>query len=225
MIYLIKKYVRPFIPYKILILRRRLLGKIQLKVWQKCGILISDTLREWQQDGCPIPPPHIVKQVTIQEYRHRYNCMTLIETGTYLGDMVEAQKKLFHKIISIELGVDLFNKAQQRFSNDSNVTILQGDSGEVLPEVIEILDQPALFWLDGHYSSGITAIGDKECPIFEELDTILSKKFNHIILIDDARCFNNTGDYPSIGKLTEYIKSRNEKYKVKVKHDIIRFFI
>jgi hypothetical protein len=143
-----------------------------------------------------------------------------------MGDMVEAQKKRFKKIFSIELGVELFNKAVLRFKNDKNVVILQGDSGKVLPEVLSNIEEPAIFWLDGHYSAGITAKGDKECPIFEELDAIFgSNKLNHILLIDDARCFNGEGDYPTVEELTEYIKSKNEEYQVEVKHDIIRYVV
>jgi len=206
----IKKLLRPFVPKALLIFKRTLLEKKQLK--------------EWQKNGCPVPPPHMVKQKTIQEYQKKYGLTTMVETGTFLGDMVEAQKKIFEKIISIELGVDLFKKAQKRFEKDRNVTIMQGDSGIVLPKILRNLNTPALFWLDGHYSAGITAKGDKDCPIFEELDAIFnSKKLDHILLIDDARCFTGMGDYPTIEKLTDYVRNKNGKYQVDVKHDIIRF--
>jgi hypothetical protein len=143
-----------------------------------------------------------------------------------MGDMVDAQKTRFKNIISIELGVDLFKNASKRFRNDKNVLIVQGDSGKVLSKILLDINEPAIFWLDGHYSAGVTAKGDKECPIFEELSSIFSsKKFNHILLIDDARCFIGKGDYPTIEKLTEYIRSKNEKYQVEIKHDIIRYVI
>ena len=207
-------------------LRRRLLGKKQLKGWLKSGFPIPPALNEWQKKGCPIPPPDIVKQITVQEYQQKYGYTTLVETGTYLGDMVAAQKIRFKKIISIELGVDLFEMAQKRFNNDKNVIIVQGDSGKMLPKILNEIYEPVIFWLDGHYSSGITAKGDKECPIYEELDAIFNlKKFNHIILIDDARCFIGSGDFPSVEKLTKYIKSKNENYKVELKNDIIRYVI
>jgi hypothetical protein len=178
----------------------------------------------WRVNGCPAPPPHLVKQMAIQEYQERFKYSILVETGTYLGDMVESQKRRFKKIISIELGIDLYNKALIRFKEDKNVTIIQGDSGKVLSNVLPGIDEPAIFWLDGHYSAGITAKGDKECPIFEELHAIFSSKnFNHILLIDDARCFNGEGDYPTIEKLTEYVRSKNQMYQVEIKHDIIRY--
>lgn len=209
---MIKKISRPFVPQIVWNTLRNAQQKKQLNKWQK--------------SSCPVPPPHIVKQMTIGEYHQKYQYTTLVETGTYKGDMVEAQKTRFKKIISIELGVDLYMKAKKRFNNDKNVIIVQGDSGKVLPKILLDINEPAIFWLDGHYSAGITAKGDKECPIFEELDSIFnSKKFNHILLIDDARCFLGEGDYPTIEKLTEYIRNKNEKYQVEVKHDIIRYVI
>ena len=209
---MIKKILRPFIPQLVLNTLKKRQGKIQLNKWNK--------------NGCPVPPPHIVKQMTIQEYQDKYQYKVLVETGTYMGDMVESQKKRFRKIYSIELGIDLFDKATKRFKNDKNVTIVQGDSGKVLPDIILKLSEPAIFWLDGHYSAGITARGDKDCPIFEELDAILSNKnFEHILLIDDARCFIGEGDYPTIEELTNYVRNKNEKYQVDVKHDTIRYVI
>jgi hypothetical protein len=183
-------------------------------------------IKNWKKNGCPNPPPHYLKQLAILEYQKKYNYTTLVETGTYLGEMVEAVKKKFDKIISIELGEDLYNNAKNKFKNDKNITIIKGDSGNVLPTVMSKINDPAIFWLDGHYSAGITAKGEKECPIFEELNAIFqSKQLNHILLIDDARGFVGEGDYPTIEKLTDFVKSKNEKYQLEVKHDIIRFII
>jgi hypothetical protein len=181
---------------------------------------------KWKKSGCPVPPPHFVKQLTIKEYQQKYQVQTLVETGTYMGDMVEAQKKNFGRIISIELGRELAEKAKNRFKNQKNIRIVTGDSGKALPGILSDINEPAIFWLDGHYSAGITAKGDTECPIFEELDAIFNgKKLDHILLIDDARCFNGEGDYPAIETLSAYIKSKNENYKVEVKHDIMRYTV
>jgi hypothetical protein len=224
---LLKRILDPFDPRIAIILIKNRRRKNMIKEWGINGYPIENNqILDWQKNGDPINPPHLVKQIVIQEYQKKLGQTTFIETGTYLGDMVEAQKMKFKKIISIELGFDLYEKAKFRFRNDKNVIILQGDSGKVLPEIMKEIDEPAIFWLDGHYSEGITARGDKECPIFEELDAILnSKKLNHTLLIDDARCFNGKGDYPSIKYLTKYIKNKNEKYKVVVKYDIIRYVI
>lgn len=182
--------------------------------------------KEWKENGCPVPPPHLVKQKLIKDYKRMSNYTILVETGTYRGDMVEAMKNNFDNIYSIELGQDLYEKAKKRFKKYDHIHIIQGDSGKVLPQVIDKIDKPTIFWLDGHYSAGETARGDKDCPIFEELDAIFNgKKLNHILLIDDARLFNGNGDYPTFNELEEHIKKYKKNYKMDVKDDVIRFVI
>ncbi len=183
-------------------------------------------IKKWKLAGSPVPTPHPVKQFAIKECQLKSGYNILIETGTYKGDMVAAQRKNFTHIYSIELSTKLWADAVKKFQSFDNITILQGDSGNVLKDIIKLLDQPAIFWLDGHYSAGETAKGDKECPIFEELDCIfINNHFKHVLLIDDARCFNGQGDYPTIENLTEYIKSKNNQYQLEVKDDIIRYTI
>jgi 16S rRNA A1518/A1519 N6-dimethyltransferase RsmA/KsgA/DIM1 with predicted DNA glycosylase/AP lyase activity len=86
------------------------------------------------KNGCPNPPPHLAKQNAIAAYHEKYGHSVLVETGTYLGDMVEAQKRRFKKIISIELGVELCKKAQKRFREDKNVTFVQEIAERCFPK-------------------------------------------------------------------------------------------
>jgi hypothetical protein len=179
-------------------------------------------VKKWDRNGRHVPAPHIVKELVIEEYRKRHNCRILVETGTYRGDMIYAEKDSFDKLYSIELDETLFKKAAQKFGKYPHITILHGDSGKVLKNTVPDLDEPVLFWLDGHYSGGITAKGDRECPIFEELETIFTSKHHHVILIDDARCFDGTHDYPTITELTEFVAKNKPGYTVEVKDDFIR---
>ena len=188
---------------------------------KKQVINYDEQLSEWERNGRPFPPPHIIKQMAIEDYKNKFHTEILVETGTYLGDMVEAQRDHFKKIYSIELSEKLFNKAQKRFKDQLHIKILHGDSGIVLNKLMDEIDKPALFWLDGHYSGGITAKGEKECPVPEELNTILKSSLPHIILIDDARLFNGTHDYPTIEQIAEIIRSNNRQYSVEIKNDII----
>jgi hypothetical protein len=167
--------------------------------------------------------PHIVKAKNIADYQKKSGYSVLVETGTFMGDMVEAQRKNFEKIISIELDTALFTRAKKLFVKNHNVCIILGDSGKVLPLVVKELTEPAIFWLDGHYSSGVTARGDTDCPIFEELGAILDNSdLPHIILIDDARCYTGENDYPTIASLKKFILSKNMNYTFENKDDIIR---
>jgi len=166
-----------------------------------------------------------IKQYTIEEFQKKYGHNVLIETGTFLGDMVEAQRNNFKRIFSIELQHDLAEKARERFKDVGHIKILQGDSGKLLKTILKEVNEPAIFWLDAHYSGGLTAKGDKECPIYQEIDAIFATKENHLLLIDDARLFNGKGDYPTTDQLTKYIQDKDPRYKVSVDNDIIIYVI
>ncbi|MFA5359789.1 MAG: glycosyltransferase family 10 [Patescibacteria group bacterium] len=177
----------------------------------------------WRINGKPVPPPQFIKQRIIKNYAKKFDIKIFIETGTYQGDTVMSVKNKFNKIYSIELNQALFEKAQNRFVAYPHIHILQGDSPKVLPSILSLIDEPALFWLDGHYSGGITSKGNLNTPIIEELKLILSHKIkNHIILIDDARCFTGNDDYPTIIELESFVKKADSKLNFKIDEDIIR---
>ena len=177
---------------------------------------------KWVAKGKPLPPPHEVKQLSIEKYAKRYDICDLIETGTYRGKMIIAMRKRFSRITSIELDQTLAENARKLFINDNHVTILQGNSADVLSATIHDIEHPVLFWLDGHYSGGETANSIKETPIMEELEIIFSHPVsNHVILIDDALCFNGSHDYPTIEQLEEFISKYPIKTDLKVNNNII----
>lgn len=180
---------------------------------------------KWILCGRPVPPPHSAKQRAIRHYGALYGLSTLVETGTYKGDMVAAQIRNFDRIYSIELSKELADKAVRRFAAYPQVTIMQGDSGKVLHEIVPRLDGPALFWLDGHYFGGLSVRGETDCPIFEELEAVFSSPYAHVLLIDDARCFTGTGkwvEYPTLEKLQQFILSRRPGSRIEVRDDLIR---
>lgn len=178
---------------------------------------------EWERKGKPVPPPHIVKQKALRDYSKMYGLKILVETGTYIGDMVEAMKADFDRIYSIEVSKDLYEKTMKRFKGVKSVELLHGDSGTELRSVMNKINQPALFWLDGHYSAGVTACGGKDTPIYEELDCIFNAPDRgHVIIIDDARCFGTALAYPRIEELNDFIKSKRPNVDIVVQDDSIR---
>jgi hypothetical protein len=176
----------------------------------------------WYLKNKPIPPPPLIKQKIVKSYAKEFTIKVFIESGTYLGDMVNAVKDKFDKIISIELDKNLYKKNKEKFSKFNNIKIILGDSGEVLPKILAQINQKCLFWLDGHYSHEITAKGTLNTPIIKELESILNHKIKgHIILIDDARCFIGKDDYPTIQKLKEFINDKNSNLSFRITNDII----
>jgi hypothetical protein len=178
---------------------------------------------KWQRGGCPNPPPHLIKQQVLREYAQQYGLEILVETGTYRGDMVQAMKNSFKKVYSIELSDRLFEAARRRFHGQEKVEIIHGDSGIELAKLIPRLDRPTLFWLDGHYSAGITARGATDTPIFEELDHIFNSAMkNYAIVIDDARLFGADPGYPTMEQLRQFINGKLPGGGIRVDSDSIR---
>ncbi len=178
-----------------------------------------------------IIPPYTEKRSIILGYKEKYNTHVFVETGTFLGDTIALFKNQFKKLISFELSEELAAKAAARFSEEKHITIVNGDSGKLLASCLEKIDEPCLFWLDGHYSSEffmgseyiVTAKGEKETPILEELKAILNHPVKqHVILIDDARCFTGGGDYPALTELKSFVHGFRKDVDIVVKRDIIR---
>lgn len=121
------------------------------------------------------------------KYQNNY----FIESGSYLGNGIEnAVNAGFKHIYSIELSDKYYNICKKKFESNSNVTIIKGDSCEVLFDLIKDINEPITFWLDGHYSCDDTALGKYWTPLIQELEQIKNHSIkNHIIIIDDMRCW------------------------------------
>jgi hypothetical protein len=177
----------------------------------------------WVAQGLPAPPPHAVKEAVVRALAQRYGTRVLVETGTYFGDMVAAMKRDFARIYSIELSRPLHEKAVARFRDQPHVTLIHGDSGQAIRQVLAQLDEPALFWLDGHFSSGVTARGSQDTPVREELDAIFAARdLPHVILIDDARLFGTDPTYPTAEDLRAQIRGHRPQLEFAVDADIVR---
>ena len=201
---------------------KRLLKKTFIYSFWKEYREIRDYWR-WLKNGMPSPPPHGIKQGVVKEYARSYQCRVFFETGTYLGDMIWAVKDNFRHIYSVELSEQLYRQAQLRFKKDHHITLLQGDSGKVIRETLKQIQESCLFWLDAHYSGGITAKEDKLSPIMEEVVLILKHSVrNHVILIDDARMFVGRDGYPDLSELKKNVGRLRPELNITVEKDIIR---
>jgi hypothetical protein len=188
--------------------------KIIYFIWQIYGIVIKD-----YKINCPAE----IKREFIKEIQGKNKFKTFIETGTYLGDTLEFLKDSFYELISIELSDEYYVKAIERFKTSPNIKIVHGDSGERLPEILKTIKEPCIFWLDGHYSSGNTARGEIDTPIYKEISAILGSSIkNHTVLIDDARLFFGKNDYPWLPNLKRYIDRLSQNcYHMSITKDII----
>lgn len=199
---------------------------IRLVEWRNRRII-----RHWWSLGSPIPPPAALKQQTVIEYAKKNHIGILVETGTFMGDMVHACKHHFKKIYSIELGNSLVEKARKKFKAYPHITLLQGDSSEILPALLASIPSACLFWLDDHlpeyyalryYPEEKNILRKASCPVLEELGCIFSQPHpGHVILIDDARLFGSPG-WPGLADMQNFLSRQGMNWQLENRDDIIR---
>lgn len=130
------------------------------------------------------------------------NVQNFIETGTGLGDTVDYVVKNLNKnisIYSIEIYEEIADKARRRFINSQNCNILNGNSYEVLADLVPKLSGNCMFFLDAHFPGadfGYTKYSDDiehntKLPLQKELELICSLRDtkSDVFLIDDLRIY------------------------------------
>jgi hypothetical protein len=124
-----------------------------------------------------------------KKYKGNYNI--LLETGTHHGDGVKnALESGFDKIISVEILPELYEECLNRFSKEieeGKVHLFLGDSNQKMEEMLQLIDEPAIFFLDGHFNDGK--------PLWGELE-IIKKHFikEHTIIVDDMPNYFGDGN-------------------------------
>lgn len=186
-----------------------------LRLWQ--GFI------RWGKSNYAAPSPHFIKQTVL--LRNAIPSSTWVETGTYLGQTTKVLSKHGSFVHSIEPEPTLYSNAADYFKSYPNVEILNGLSEQIFPSLLPKLYGDINFWLDGHYSAGITFKGPQDTPILVELAHI-SANLNHFrnvcVMIDDIRCFNPELDkystYPSLNVLVDWANKNGLSWHIE--HDI-----
>jgi hypothetical protein len=121
---------------------------------RRMGLPVDD-YRSWASREYSAPSPPFVKQRVVR--RNGLPNATWVETGTYLGDTTSVLSRIGSMVYSIEPEPSLFANARKRFAGVRNVEIINGLSEDVLPALLPQLRDDVCFWLDGHYSAGLTS--------------------------------------------------------------------
>ena len=90
-----------------------------------------------------------------------------------------------------------------------------------MPEVVESISGATIFWLDAHYSGGVTG-GDGHVPIYAELDRVMVFPDRHVVIIDDMRCFDGTDGYPTQADALAYLRERG--YEAVITNDLLQAY-
>ena len=160
------------------------------------------------------------KQLLLQDVVNELGFHVFVETGTYQGDMTAAMRPLVSRVYTVELHPKRAFECAVRFVDSiasGEVVLLEGDSAEKLPWVLERIDEPCLIWLDAHHSDSDSAGTHDTCPLRAELKACLASPFDHVILCDDAR-FLGRGNWPTLAEIHKMAIGWN----VSVADDIVR---
>jgi len=165
----------------------------------------------------------VEKRQLIIQYAKDRGIKLFVETGTYYGETVEAVRDYFDEIWSVEISNNLYSLAAQKFNHHPHIHIIEGDSSIILPDILKKINDPCLFWLDGHFSGGDTSRGKEDSPVKEELKYILDHdQLNHVLLLDDVSDFSGHNGYPTIEEVNSLVQSSRTGWNMHVVDNIIR---
>jgi hypothetical protein len=212
-------------------MKPQLLKRILRKILRISSLLVVAVTNEkqfsainrWAENSYSSPSPNFVKQSIVLS--NVIPDSTTVETGTYMGETTELLETKSMKVISIEPEKNLFRMAQLKFAGKPKFQIINGTSEDIFPLLIPTLSGDVSFWLDGHFSSGITYRGPKETPILDELSIIEANIGNLqrvVVMVDDIRCFDPTlpeySTYPTRTYLVEWAGKNGLSWTIE--HDI-----
>lgn len=125
--------------------------------------------------------------------REKYKLNIFIETGTYSG--FSSLWAAHHGFIvhTIELSKDRWEGLETAFHSEHNIHFYRGDSKDILPTILEKVEEPALIFLDAHYGQDRGG----GMPLMGEIEAIKNCPLRHIVMVDDARLFGVGRDWPT----------------------------
>lgn len=169
-------------------------------------------------------PPHTL----VLELARRCDVRHFIECGTFLGNTALWAAGHFPRVTTVERSHTLYEQARDSHRNVRNLEFRLGDSRTVLGELVPTLTAPAMFWLDSHWSGGVTSGENDECPLLDEIRIINASPHTHFVLIDDARLFlspppepHRIEQWPAIDTVMFELCARRDRYYTVVFEDVI----
>jgi hypothetical protein len=113
---------------------------------------------------------------------------TFVETGTFQGENIRKLEPYFDILYTIEIDPKLHAEAKARHPS-VKIRYVLGDSSVELRKISKEIQQPALFYLDAHFSGEGTGRGSKDVPLIEEMEILGKRNHPDCIIVDDLRLF------------------------------------
>jgi hypothetical protein len=136
--------------------------------------------------------------------KYKGNHKLFFETGTHKGDGVQNALNMgFEEVISIEILPEFYEGCVERFKDEiekNKVHLFLGDSNKRMEEMLELIKEPSLIFLDGHFNNGD--------PLWKELEILKNHPIKtHTIIVDDMPNYFGNGE-----KVKEKLLKINPNY-------------
>lgn len=152
--------------------------------------------------GRVAPPSEHAKRRHLRALFRERGHHTLVESGTYRGDTTAYFLPYAQRVLTVEVDGRLAERARQRFADTPKVQVVEGDALVEIPRIVGELREPALVWLDGHYSGGETGQGAEVEPALAIIKRLGgSAPAGTTIVVDDIRLFGLLPDFPRLDDL------------------------
>lgn len=134
---------------------------------------------------------NIEEIVNIQKKYPQYKCIKcFVETGTFKGNTIFHMENYFARLYTIELYNENYKEVICNSKKHKKISFYLGDSSDILPTLILKINEPSVFYLDGHFCGQNSSGG--HFPLFNEIRSIGSlRNYNDIVIIDDYGSFGN----------------------------------
>jgi hypothetical protein len=152
-----------------------------------------------------------------------------VETGTYYGKTAIWASNYFKNVLTIEYSKKMYEELIDNYKDIGNVEFIFGDSRAEMFRIVKRLKGKSIFWLDAHWSGGLTYGNNDQCALLEEINIInLYSNNEHFIFIDDARLFTSppqpphtVEQWPDITAVINALQSGIKKRYVVIIEDVI----
>jgi hypothetical protein len=109
--------------------------------------------------------------------KEKYNVKNLIELGSCVFGSTNWFADNFEKVITVEINPTFREIGLKRVEGKSNIKSLLGDSINMLPEMLSMVDNRTIIFIDSHWQT---------LPLIDELKIIANSKLTPCIVVHDC---------------------------------------
>ena len=185
--------------------------------YEKYGILPNkEQFDQYQKAFTEIIPNHPLSNLT----DYKLGSGIFVESGSLYGDTIQRALDCgYTTVYSIEIDDELYELVKGRFEEQIKngiVKLYHGSTIDLLPNILEEIDEPVTFWLDAHLHNDDHGVVNN-APVVEELSIISEHHIkNHLVMVDDMRIIRSTnwGRGNMEQTVLENVKKINPNYDI-----------